>query len=319
MNLRTLLVNATAFALFGLGFSCSPQGKPQAATPAFEPAGHGSGSGPGARTKTPTSLTYGFIADGGTWNGTASQVVTSLGKSNVHDLILAGDNLYDAAKSYEDVWAHWKTDGFRFPLVAIGNHNIGYAEEMKYFEMPSEYYAKSLGEARFIVLNSDNVQTAQAQSAFLKKELETAQEQYVFIIYHHSTFTITDFHQWKEKEAFQSAIRPLLKKYTKRITALLVGHDHIAALEDINGLPMVVSGAVFEERDGKNVDYTDSDGFHVKTRWAFRGSPHWARLDVSASEVWLNFVRADNETVACSARLSPRPMLLKDNCVATGL
>lgn len=261
--------------------------------------------------------TYGIISDAGVWNENSRKVHASMLKSGVFPLIMAGDNLYDTRLRYGDVWDHWKKSGFEFLITALGNHHRSYGEEMEYFGMPSEYFSKVDGSSRFIVLNSDNMRNVDAQIDWFKHELAQAQEQFVFVVFHHSPYTITLFHHWREKEKFQRAVRPLLQQYSGKITALIVGHDHIATLLELgdHGLPMVVSGSVFDERKTIPLNYRD-DGVRVKTRWLFPGGFYWTRMDVNTEEstVWLNFVRSEPDQVSCSARIYPRPMLLRPNC-----
>ena len=57
-----------------------------------------------------------------------------------------------------------------YDVVAIGNHNGGYKQEMQYFQMPAEQYSTVIDQARFIVLNSDNDSSGPAQAQWLDRE-----------------------------------------------------------------------------------------------------------------------------------------------------
>jgi predicted phosphodiesterase len=259
------------------------------------------------------SSTYAVIGDAGHWTDDARRVRSSLLKSKATTLILPGDNLYDTRLEYQQVWSHWTKLGFTFPVVALGNHNRSYVEEMEYFKMPAEFFATVIDETRFIVLNSDNTLTVREQASFLRTQLAAAKEKFVFLVYHHPPVTIR--HNWREKEAFHVLTRPIILEFEKKITAILVGHDHLASLVEMNGIPVVVSGAVFESFLTPARNYTDQ-GLTVSTKWVSRGGFYWTRMDVdhAREEVWINFVRSDVEEVSCSARISPRPFLLRNNC-----
>src|SRR4051812_22540029 len=91
------------------------------------------------------NLSFAVIGDAGDWNDSAALVQSSIVAGNVSNLILPGDNLYNPLLSYSQVWGHWSQRGFRFSVVALGNHYKTYQSEMAYFKMPGEYYARSDG------------------------------------------------------------------------------------------------------------------------------------------------------------------------------
>ncbi|MBS1986279.1 MAG: metallophosphoesterase [Bdellovibrionales bacterium] len=258
---------------------------------------------------------YGIIGDAGMLNHHVVEARQSLQHSKVFDLILPGDNLYDMKLSYPDVWDSWLKLGFQFEVVALGNHLQGYDKEMQYFGMPGEYYATGQTDLRFLVLNSDNVATAKEQAAWLKYQLANAPEKFIFVVYHHPPYTLSEHHGWKEKQAFHEAIRPLLRKYQKRITGVIVGHDHMASLVDMGGIPLIVSGAAGESFDNPGVDY-ETDGIRIDTKWVSKGRYHWTRLDMDTSDgsVWVNFVGTESDSVSCSVRIAPGPWLYRSNC-----
>lgn len=264
-------------------------------------------------TVFPDVSTFGIIGDAGNWNANSKSVRDSLIIDRVTNLILPGDNIYDLNLDYEDIWKNWIIKGFKFPVVAIGNHTKGYAEEMRFFSMPDEFYSKHIENIHFIVLNSDNNRTAQQQAAFLKTELENSRNKFIFIVYHHPPFSIR--HQWQERKDFQLATRPILIEFKEKITAVLVGHDHIASLIQMDTIPVIVSGAVFESFRIPWID-TSLGELGIKTKWSSSGGYYWTRLDVdkARNQVWINFVGTAGERVKCSARIFPQPILLKNNC-----
>lgn len=262
---------------------------------------------------------YAIIGDAGMWNSESRIVRDSILKSGVSDLMLPGDNLYDLTLSYEDVWKNWWETGLRAPVVALGNHLRNYSEEIEYFRMPGEFYSQVQEDLRIIVLNSDNTKNVTEQMRFLESELKAATEPLLFIVSHHPPYTISRRHSWMEKREFQTQLRKLLSRYSEKITALIVGHDHIASLVTLDQVPMIVSGAVFEQIPTRPVDYREN-GVQVSTQWLFQTGPFWAKLDAETStgEVWVNFIRADAHKTHCSARIHPRPLFLKNNCKQFG-
>jgi hypothetical protein len=252
---------------------------------------------------------FAVIGDGGMWTQQSKLVRDSVKRAGIQNLILPGDNLY-VGTDYDRIWRNWKQLGFQFPVVAIGNHHDTYANEVHYFKMPGEFYSVvPVPGVRFLVLNSDNEENIPQQMAFAENVLSSAHEPLLFVVYHHPTYTVTKTHTWDEKAVFQKRWRFLIGKYRTKISALLVGHDHIASLVSLNDLPMVVSGAIWETRKAKPVDYFD-DGVHVKTQWLFDGTPHWVRLDtnVQSSQFKLSFVRASDDHVG-STRILRAPGL----------
>lgn len=255
-----------------------------------------------------------IIGDAGKTTPSSAQVRNSIVKMGVSQLILPGDNLYSG--TYQSVWSPWTAARLSFDVVAIGNHHGGYKQEMAYFGMPGEYFAKVIDGARFLVLNSDNVSTATPQAKWLEAELNSAKEPLIFLVYHHPSYTISSFHKWEEKAAFHQAIRPLIWKYRSKINALLVGHDHLATVLHFNDLPVIVSGAIHEQRDDQGVNYVDH-GIAIKTAWFFDRNPYWARLAYrsNTNEAQFDFVRATDNKVTCSFRVrTGSPAVPATNC-----
>lgn len=251
-----------------------------------------------------TELKFAIAADAGKTNSNSDDSRASMERAGTYDLILPGDNLYTS--TYDAVWSPWSDRGFTYPIVAIGNHNDGYSNEIRYFQMPGEYYSKQfLGVVRFIVLNSDNNGTAAQQGAFLDHELAQATEPYIFIVYHHPTYTLSHVHNWEEKRDFQLAVRPVLQRHRQKITALLLGHDHLALLAHFGDLPVVIDGAIWETRQDTAVNDIQQ-GVKVTTDWFYDGKAHWAKLEIDeqAHRAIVQFIRSSDDKVSCTARIA---------------
>ncbi len=249
------------------------------------------------------TLDFAIIGDAGLWNASAKLTRDSIARSGIQRTILPGDNLYSG--SYEGIWSNWTQLGFLFDVVAIGNHNGGYQQEINYFKMPGEYYSKVYPKlARFIVLNSDDTRNVKEQMAFLEKELMSATEANVFLVYHHPTYTLSGTHRWTEKQSFQLGIRPLIWKYRGIISGIMVGHDHLAMLAHFNDLPVILSGAAKSQRNDGPTNNVQ-DGVHVTTEWFFDKHPYWTKmtLNSNSNKVDIAFVRSSDDRESCTATI----------------
>lgn len=261
------------------------------------------------------SISFAVIGDAGHPTSKTEQIRLSIQDSNIQNLILPGDNIYDLSLTYDDVWSSWQQ--FKFPIVALGNHHQTYLEEIEYFSMPGEFYLKKFEGINFIVLNSDNTQNINAQVSFFADKIKSVpRTEPLFIVFHHPPATISYRHSWQEREAFHNAIRPILLRYRHKIDAILVGHDHQASIFSYGDIPVIVSGAIFEYFPSRDVDQY-IDGAKAKTIWRFQSGHYWVRLDVDKKNKWnwINFINVDTDTVDCSIRISrSHPMVVQPNC-----
>ncbi len=250
---------------------------------------------------------YAVIGDAGLWNAKTRGVRDSIHRADIHDLVMPGDNLY-RGRSYDTHWAPWREKGFTFPVVAIGNHNGGYAEEIEYFGMPGEFYSVHPEPGvLFIVLNSDNTRSIRRQTEFLRKELTQAREKLIFVVFHHPFATISPRHEWEEKEDFHLSTTPLLLAWRNKITAVLLGHDHLATWFEMDGLQAFVSGAAHEVLATQPVTGRQR-GLRIKTQCLLGSQPSWLRLETDPKNgiAHFDFIRAQDDTIQCSASLPLR-------------
>lgn len=251
-----------------------------------------------------SDLQFSIMGDSGRWNQNTQILLNSMTKLNVKQIIMPGDNLYNG--TYEQQWGAWKKAGFTFDVIAIGNHNDGYANEVKFFGMPGEYFSKEYaeGDIQYLVLNSDKTKNVDAQMAWLKQKLESSKAQQIYLVYHHPTFNVAS-HRWTEKKDFQLKIRPILKAYRQKLTALILGHDHIAALMHFDTLPVIISGCTQNPRDELPVNNVQ-DGVSVRTAIHLDSQPYWvmqsaanAVLAADTSEFF--FIRGKDSKSICRA------------------
>lgn len=258
-------------------------------------------------------LQFAVIGDAGKPGPEMDRLKSSLKTSQMMRLILPGDNLYK--KTYTEVWDSWKRDGFQFPVVAIGNHHDGYENEVEYFGMPGEYYVREFQGLRFLVLNSDNEENVQEQFRWLEKEINRSQGKHLFLVFHHPPFTLTEEHVWTEKEEFQINMRKILKVYGQRITALLLGHDHISSFVQMGPTVAMVAGSGRSVDSVPPVKYSDQ-GFQVQTIYLAPETQHWGVLHfVSPNDkVKMGFVRVKDQKVVCALELGPAQVRVSRTC-----
>ena len=228
-------------------------------------------------------------------------------------LIMPGDNLYKG--SYESVWNSWKQAGFEFPIVAIGNHHDGYDKEMEFFGMPGEYYTKSSQGVRFFVLNSDNEENVSEQFRWLENQFRRAQEKHIFLVYHHPTFTVTEDHNWQERPEFQKKMRQFLKANGSRVTALLLGHDHISTFVQFGPVVAMIAGSGRTTRSAEPVSYVE-DGFQVKTLYLAPESQHWGLLhfESASDKMRAGFFSIRQGRMACVIELGKGRLRMASSC-----
>ena len=175
------------------------------------------------------------------------------------------------------------------------------------------------------MLNSDNEKRASEQAVWLEKILQATRSKQVFLIYHHPSYRISSFHGWHERKEFQLAVRPVIWKYQSKITAIMVGHDHLAGLFHFDNLPVILSGAVQEVRLDSMVNHVDtSDRNHpvqVQSAWYFDHEAYWAQLSIPEEKegadavASVHFTRAKDSYVSCSAKLiTGKKAELAPNC-----
>lgn len=254
-----------------------------------------------------------IIGDSGDAGPAMDQLQNSILAANIKSLILPGDNLYSG--TYESTWDNWKRTGLLFDVVAIGNHHDGYDNEVRYFSMPGEYYSKVIDGARFIVLNSDNQSNVAEQMSWLSAELAAATERLIFLVYHHPSYTLHPSHQWTERRAFQIEMRKFLKQYSSKITAVLVGHDHISTFVEFGKVPVIVAGAGRRARPATAVDYIE-DGTRILSRFVSRDFTAWAKLEYSPSDstAKVTFIRVRDQKEICTAFVAAEKFELDPSC-----
>jgi len=261
--------------------------------------------------------TYALMGDAGYWNQNTRALRDHLMNQNIYNLVMPGDNLYELHHlSYKEAWDPWRIFNFKFDVVAIGNHNLGYQKEMDYFNLPGTYFKKQFGKTVFLVLNSDDKTNVSAQQAWIENELTQINDELVFVMFHHPPVTVSNRHKWEESKGFHLVILPTVLLYRSKIQALIVGHDHIASLHTLDDFPVIVAGATSNPIPTRPKNYVNKRGHFVQTRYLSTQGVYWVRLDINAKtrESWFNFVNITKNKVHCSALIHDQSLFLKQNC-----
>ena len=251
-------------------------------------------------TLSAEQMRFAVLGDAGRWNSNTKLLQASIIKFDSKRLIMPGDNIYSG--TYEQHWSPWAKADFSYDVIAIGNHHLGYSTEIKFFNMPGEYFSKSYfnGNVQYLVLNSDNKTNVNTQMAWFEKNLKNSTAKQIFVVYHHPSLTIGE-HKWTEKKDFQIKIRALLKTYRSKITAVMVGHDHVAALINFDSLPVIVSGSAQSPDSGSPVNNVQ-EGIAVRSEIYLTEQPYWVQQVTSGDNVSeFNFIRAKDNKVICKA------------------
>ena len=134
---------------------------------------------------------------------------------------------------------------------------------------------------------------------------------------HHPLVTISARHSWNEREELLRGAKKIINAHEDKVSGVISGHDHLATLVTFNNIPLIVSGAVFESRPFRAVNYRNSEGILVNTEWINKEGFYWVRLDVNKNSTgyWLNFVRADIEEVSCSIYIEKGKVFKQRNCL----
>lgn len=266
------------------------------------------------------SLNLGLVGDAGVTNPIINKMRLSLKAHGVNQIILLGDNLYNNKQTYEEVWDPWKDENFDFFAVAIGNHNKTIESEMAYFGLAEDHYSFFKSGARFIVLDSENSSNISQQIQFADTVLTQSRSTQIYIILHHPYVSASRTHYWQERSAFQKKFRSLVAKHHQKITAVLSGHDHLASFLDVDGVPLVISGASHESRLPEQSVPKDSV-FNVTKKWEYKGGKYWTQLAIADQGLtaWIRYVPFDGASETCEIRIYPKPYQLGPDCLKKNL
>lgn len=179
----------------------------------------------------PNSVRFAIIGDSGSGdsfqNEVAQQMIKTRANFPFEFVIMLGDNIYgghspqDFSLKFEQPYKALLDAGVKF-YASLGNHDDPSERFYKLFNMGGQrYYAFSKGNARFIVLDSNYMNTTQFD--WLEKELQAATSPWKIVYFHHPLYSNGQFHG--PDTDLRVHIEPLFQKYG--VDVVLSGHDHV--------------------------------------------------------------------------------------------
>ena len=166
-------------------------------------------------------------------------------------VIMLGDNLYggqspaDFVDKFERPYAPLLQAGVPF-YAALGNHDQPTNRNYQLFNMGGErYYTFVKGPVRFVVFDTNLMDAAQL--AWIDATLQTAQEPWKIVFFHHPLYSDGDRH------GSNLELRPLLEPLLVRhgVKVVFSGHDHFyQRIEPQQGITYFVEGSSGQLRRG---------------------------------------------------------------------
>jgi 3',5'-cyclic AMP phosphodiesterase CpdA len=174
---------------------------------------------------------WAVTADSGT--GDQGQYAVASAMAQVHRqtkfdfALLGGDNIYDNGEIekigavFEKPYQPLLSTGVKFYAV-LGNHDIRTDQgknEIKYFQMPGNFYSFTKGAVSFFALDTNEVDDAQLR--WLDKALANAKTPWKVVYGHHPIYS--SGHYGTNQKLVQILV-PLMQKH--RVQLYLNGHEH---------------------------------------------------------------------------------------------
>jgi tartrate-resistant acid phosphatase type 5 len=155
-------------------------------------------------------------------------------------VLTTGDNFYrpDGAATAESYWAPercLRAMGVRW-RAAWGNHDGAGGDTATVLASPRRYYAFSAGPARVVVLDGNDPGNPE-QTAFLRRELRTADEPVRIVAFHQPLYT-AGIHPPAEDARREWG--PLLR--AGRVSLVLQGHNHAYERLEAGGVTYITTG-----------------------------------------------------------------------------
>jgi predicted phosphodiesterase len=261
-------------------------------------------------TAVPPSEPFSFVVFGDTRsNADSHRAVVERVRREVPDfLLLTGDMVDDGAKesdwqTFFDVQRPLLAENVMFP--AVGNHDRhqrtrGADAYRRYFSLPADtpdperYYSFRYGNARFLVLDSNEHSFALTdQTAWLEKELRRAAVEpgilHRFVVMHHPPFS-TSLHGGHPE--LREMWTPIFERYG--VEAVFSGHDHTYEHSERNGVHYLVSGgggAPLYPRDPRAAAEDKAASIY------FERTLHYVRVHVAGARVEIAAIREDGSVI----------------------
>jgi len=202
---------------------------------------------------TPPTSGFGFAVIGDFGSGDASERAVSdavrawSSNHRLDAIVTTGDNVYEsgAPEELDGAWIQpygWVAGEHVPVLAALGNHDVvtdAGDPELRLFDLPGRWYARTIGPVRFIVLDA-NDPTDPQQLAFLHAQLARRDvAPWTVAVFHQPAFSCS-FHG--STPEVDEAWVPLFAR--GGVDLVLNGHDHAyERFAPIDGVTYVVDGS----------------------------------------------------------------------------
>ena len=162
-----------------------------------------------------------YIGAAGDWgsarNNNWEETVALMINSKINLALGLGDYSYGSVSDFEPVLDTLKAAGIPFK-GALGNHDSSSYASL--FGQPSMLYAFDAGQARIILLNTEDSDSANTQ--FLENELKNTKQPWKIVAMHNPLYTSPSNHP--EEKELAAKLQPLIDKYGVQL--VLYGHNH---------------------------------------------------------------------------------------------
>jgi hypothetical protein len=204
-------------------------------------------------------------------------------------VLLLGDNLYDDdyIGEFSVPYKGLLDRGVIF-YAALGNHDKHLEVHYKPFNMGDRaYYAFTEGNARFVVLNS-NQPRDRAQLAWLDTAFGNTGAKWRISFFHHPLYSSGD-HAEQSRDAIRPALEPALVR--NRVDVVFSGHDHLyERIAPQQGIRYFVSGG-----GGRNLYDFHKSAFDE----AGSSSHHFMVVEIAGDRLFFAALTPEGRTLDC--------------------
>ena len=191
---------------------------------------------------------WAVTADSGTGDKgqyAVAKVMAAMHSQNKFDFaLLGGDNIYNNGEIekigavFEKPYQPLLSSGVKFYAV-LGNHDIRTnqgKDEIKYFQMPGNYYSFTKGSVSFFALDTNDLDEAQLR--WLDGALAKAKTPWKVVYGHHPIYSSGHY---GTNPAMVRRLVPVMKKYGVQL--YLNGHEHdYERTKSMNGIVYITCG-----------------------------------------------------------------------------
>jgi Calcineurin-like phosphoesterase len=242
----------------------------------------------------PGSTVFALIGDSGSGDSAQKSVADEMLRyfttaQRFGFVLMLGDNLYhdDYQGEFSVPYQGLLERGVLF-YAAIGNHDKELQQHYKPFHMTDRlYYAFTIGNARFVVLNS-NHPGDDAQRTWLDSAFGNTGTKWRISFFHHPLYSSGD-HARQGREIIRPALEPALVR--NRVDVVFSGHEHLyERIAPQQGIRYFVSGG-----GGRNLYDFHESAFDE----AGSSEHHFMVVEISGDQMFFQAITPQGRTIDC--------------------